>query len=89
MGSADSSWNGVRALAIRLGGQSKRRLYSVYLQEASIWARRCGHGETGKGFVMVEQAKSIDFRVREAKPVGKAQPTLFDEVLSILDACIW
>ena len=41
------------------------------------------------GFVMVEQVKSIDFRARQAKPIGKALPTLLEEVLSILDACIW
>ena len=42
-----------------------------------------------KGFVMVEQVKSIDYRARQAKPVGKASEDLLDEVLSILDACIY
>jgi mRNA interferase MazF len=42
-----------------------------------------------KGFVMVEQVKSIDYLVRQAKPVGKASDNLLDEVLSILDACIY
>jgi mRNA interferase MazF len=42
-----------------------------------------------KGFVMVEQVKSMDFRAREAKPIGKASDDLLDEVLSILDACIY
>ena len=42
-----------------------------------------------KGFVMVEQVKSIDYRAREAKSVGKASEDLLDEVLSILDACIY
>ena len=41
------------------------------------------------GFVMVEQVKSIDFRARQAKPIGKASDELLDEVLSILDACIY
>jgi mRNA interferase MazF len=41
------------------------------------------------GFVMVEQIKSIDFRARRAKSIGRAQPRLLEEVLSILDACIW
>ncbi len=41
------------------------------------------------GFVMVEQVKSIDFRARKAKHVGKAADALLDEVLSILDACIY
>ena len=42
-----------------------------------------------KGFVMVEQVKSIDYRARQAKSVGKASEDLLDEVLSILDACIY
>ena len=41
------------------------------------------------GFVMVEQVKSIDYRAREAKLIGKALDKLLDEVLSILDACIY
>jgi mRNA interferase MazF len=42
-----------------------------------------------KGFVMIEQVKSIDYRARQAKPIGKASDVLLDEVLSILDACIY
>ena len=41
------------------------------------------------GFVMVEQVKSIDYRARQAKIIGKASEDLLDEVLSILDACIY
>ena len=41
------------------------------------------------GFVMVEQVKSIDFRSRKAKRIGKASDNLLTEVLSILDACIY
>ena len=41
------------------------------------------------GFIMVEQVKSIDFRTRKAKRIGKASGGLLDEVLSILDACIY
>jgi mRNA interferase MazF len=41
------------------------------------------------GFVMVEQAKSVDYRVRKAQPVGKASDELLEEVLSILEACIY
>jgi len=41
------------------------------------------------GFVMVEQVKSIDFTVRKAKRIGKASEKLLEEVLSILDACIY
>ena len=42
-----------------------------------------------KGFVMVEQVKSIDYEARRAKNIGKASDDLLDEVLSILDACIY
>jgi len=42
-----------------------------------------------KGFVMVEQVKSIDYRARQAKSVGRASDELIEEVLSILDACIY
>ncbi len=42
-----------------------------------------------RGFVMVEQVKSIDYRARQAKLIGKASDDLLDEVLSILDACIY
>jgi len=42
-----------------------------------------------KGFVMVEQVKSVDYHARQAKAIGKASVDLLDEVLSILDACIY
>jgi mRNA interferase MazF len=41
------------------------------------------------GFVMVEQVKSIDFRARKVKLIGRASPGVLEEVLSILDACIY
>jgi mRNA interferase MazF len=41
------------------------------------------------GFVMVEQVKSIDFRARKAKCIGRASDGVLAEVLSILDACIY
>ena len=41
------------------------------------------------GFVMVEQVKSIDYRARKAKFIGKASEDVLDLVLSILDACIY
>lgn len=46
-------------------------------------------GPQVEGFVMVEQVKSIDYRARQAKAIGKASGELLDEVLSILDACIY
>jgi len=39
--------------------------------------------------VMVEQVKSIDFRSSGAKHIGSAPPAILEEVLSILDACIY
>jgi mRNA interferase MazF len=44
---------------------------------------------TVTGFVMVEQVKSIDFRARKAKPIGRASNNVLEQVLSILDACIY
>jgi mRNA interferase MazF len=41
------------------------------------------------GFIMVEQIKSIDYRARRAKLIGNASPSLLEEVLAILDACIY
>ena len=41
------------------------------------------------GFVMVEQVKSIDFSARKVKYIGKAPENVLEEVLSILDACIY
>jgi len=41
------------------------------------------------GFVMVEQVKSIDFRARGARPIEQAPDELLDEVLAILDACLY
>ena len=46
-------------------------------------------GEGVTGFIMVEQVKSIDFRSRKAKRLGKAPAEMLEEVLSILDACIY
>jgi mRNA interferase MazF len=41
------------------------------------------------GFVMVEQIKSIDFRARKVKRIGTAPESVLEEVLSILDACLY
>jgi mRNA interferase MazF len=41
------------------------------------------------GFVMVEQVKSIDYRARKAHRIGSASEVVLEEVLSILDACIY
>lgn len=41
------------------------------------------------GYVMVEQVKSIDYVSRRVKFVEKASRTLLNEVLAILDACLY
>jgi len=46
-------------------------------------------GQNVTGFVMVEQIKSIDFRARKAKRIGRAPTPVLEEALSILDACIY
>lgn len=46
-------------------------------------------GQHVTGFVMVEQVKSIDFRSRKARRLGKASAQVLEEALSILDACIY
>lgn len=46
-------------------------------------------GDKVTGSVMVEQLKSIDFRSRGARRIGRATDDLLAEVLSILDACLY
>lgn len=46
-------------------------------------------GHVVTGFVMVEQVKSIDFRARNARRIGRAPAEVLEEALSILDACIY
>ena len=47
-------------------------------------------GESGlTGFVMCEQMKSVDFRARALKLIGPAPKEFLDEVLSVIDACIF
>lgn len=41
------------------------------------------------GFIMVEQVKSIDYNTRKAKCIGGASVILLEEVLAVLDACIY
>ncbi len=41
------------------------------------------------GFVMVEQVKSMDFRARKAKRIGRAPAEVLERALSILDACVY
>ena len=46
-------------------------------------------GQQVTGVVMVEQVKSIDFRSRAVKRIGSAPEPVLQEVLAILDACIY
>ncbi len=46
-------------------------------------------GQKVTGVVMVEQVKSIDFRSRDVKRIATAPAAVLEEVLSILDACIY
>ena len=41
------------------------------------------------GFVMCEQMKSVDFRAQDLKRIGLAPKEFLDEVLSVIDACIY
>ena len=41
------------------------------------------------GFIMVEQIKSVDYESRQVKFIKKASQSVLDEVLSILDACLY
>ena len=41
------------------------------------------------GYIMVEQVKSIDFRSRKLKFVEKGPQAILDDVLGILEACIF
>ena len=45
--------------------------------------------ESLTGYIMVEQIKSVDYASRRAKFIGKAPQAVLDDVLSILDACIY
>jgi len=41
------------------------------------------------GFIMVEQVKSINYISRQVKFIEKADDGILNEVLSVLDACIY
>ena len=41
------------------------------------------------GYIMVEQIKSVDYASRRAKFFEKAPQAVIDEVLAMLDACIY
>lgn len=41
------------------------------------------------GYIMVEQIKSVDYNSRQVEFIEKASDEILDEVLSILDACLY
>ena len=41
------------------------------------------------GFIMVEQIKSVDFASRHVKFVEKADKSITNKVLALLDACMY
>jgi mRNA interferase MazF len=41
------------------------------------------------GFVMCEQMKSVDFRARVFKRIGASPKEFLDEVLAVIDACLY
>jgi mRNA interferase MazF len=47
------------------------------------------HESSLTGYIMVEQIKSVDYASRKVRFVEKAPQFLLDEVLSILDACLY
>lgn len=47
------------------------------------------HEKGVTGFVMVEQLKSLDYRARDAKRIGKASDEVLSNVLALLDACLY
>ena len=46
-------------------------------------------GQDVTGSVMVEQVKSIDYRSRNVRRIGSVPEPVLQEVLSILDACLY
>ena len=46
-------------------------------------------GASLTGYIMVEQIKSVDYTSRKAKFIEKSPTALLDDVLGILDACIY
>lgn len=67
------------AIACPITRTDRKYPFHVKISEAS----------TLNGFVMVDQVKSVDYNSRKAKFIEKASTELLNEVLAILDACIY
>ena len=50
---------------------------------------KISEASTLNGFVMVDQIKSVDYNSRKAKFIEKSSTELLNEVLAVLDACIY
>ena len=50
---------------------------------------RIPDGQKVAGDVMVEQVKSVDFRAREMRRIGRAPDSVVSEVLALLDAIVY
>jgi mRNA interferase MazF len=78
---SNDRFNQRTGLALVCPVTSTRRGYPVHVEIPE------GHRVTG--FVMVEQIRSIDVSARDARPIAPAPAQVLDEVLAILDACIY
>ena len=78
---SNTLFNKATGLAIVCPVTSKERGFPFHIP--------VGGNQDVSGFVMVEQVKSIDFRTREARYIGQAGKNLINEVLAILDACLY
>ena len=56
----------------------KRALYVPIVGSASV-----------PGFILVEQLRSLDYRVREGRFVDHCDEKVTTEVLAVLDSCIY
>ncbi|MBT9547593.1 MAG: type II toxin-antitoxin system PemK/MazF family toxin [Candidatus Sericytochromatia bacterium] len=41
------------------------------------------------GYIMVEQIKSVDYKIRLAEKIKRAPVAILNEVLALLDACLY
>jgi mRNA interferase MazF len=67
------------AIACPVTSRTKKLPFHVEVSEAQKLS----------GYVMVEQVKSIDYRARKARFIEKADPELMEQVLGILETCIY
>jgi len=67
------------AIVCPLTNTDRKIPFHIKLSESSILT----------GFVMVDQVKSIDYTSRKVKFIEKAPAQLINDVLGILDACLY